>query len=145
MLSIALTQAVSARADSIEGHWLTEQRTGIVELYRCGSETLCGRLLWLRIKPEDNNPGALDLRNPTADLRGRPLCGLVIMGAFRRANQNEWKGGWLYDPESGNTYNGAITLQPDDTLNLRGYIGISLFGKSQVWTRSTASTSRCLD
>lgn len=140
---MGLVAAGGALADSVEGRWLTEEKTGVVEIYRCDSDTLCGRLLWLRIRPKDDNHDALDLRNPAPELRARPLCGLVMMGGFRHASLNEWNDGWLYDPENGHTYSGEMTLRPDGTLRLRGYIGISLFGRSETWTPWTEVLPRC--
>jgi uncharacterized protein (DUF2147 family) len=54
-----------------------------------------------------------------------------------------WSGGSLYDPESGNTYSGNIIMKPDGALTLRGYIGISLFGRSEDWTRFTQTIGSC--
>jgi uncharacterized protein (DUF2147 family) len=139
----ALATVTVPRAETVEGRWLTEPKTGAVEIYRCAGDTLCGRLLWLRLRPSDNNPQALDLRNSTPGLRNRPLCGLVMMWGLQPDGLNQWSGGSLYDPESGNTYSGKMTLKPDSTLSLRGYIGISLFGRSQDWTRYIGTVPRC--
>ena len=76
-----------------------------------------------------------DRRNPNAELRSRPIIGLQIMEGFRYAGDRTWTDGHIYDPESGNTYHGRITLRPDGRLELRGYVGISLFGRTVVWTR----------
>ena len=46
-----------------------------------------------------------------------------------------WSGGFIYDPNSGKTYRGKIKLTDPDTLRLRGYIGISLLGRTEVWKR----------
>ena len=66
-----------------------------------------------------------------------------MMWGLQSDRPDQWSGGSLYDPESGNTYGGRITLNPDGTLSLRGYIGISLFGRSETWTRLTQPISRC--
>lgn len=139
----ALATAAAARGEAVPGRWLTHEKTAVVEIYRCGKGDLCGRLVWFRMKPTDHNPQALDIHNPTPVLRDRPLCGLVMMWGFQREGENEWSGGSLYDPESGSRYRGKMTLNPDGTLSLRGYIGISLFGRSQDWTRFTQPIGRC--
>ena len=143
VLAAALVLMADARPEPVEGRWLTEPKTAVVEILRCDGGSLCGRLLWFRMKPSDHNPQALDIRNPDPGLRTRPLCGLIVMSGFRPAGQNQWSGGSLYDPESGNTYRGTIRLQPDDTLSLRGYIGISLIGRTQDWTRFVETISGC--
>lgn len=135
LFAAAITLSCPHAENAVQGNWLTEEKTSIVEIYGCGGDTLCGRLLWLRLRPSDNNPEAVDDRNPRPELRRRKLCGLVMMWALRPAGQSEWDGGSLYDPQSGKTYRGKILLEPNDTLSLRGYIGISLIGRSQIWTR----------
>lgn len=132
-----------ARAQAVEGRWLTQSRTGVVDIYRCGDGALCGRLVWVRLKPSDNNKQALDIHNPDAALRTRSLCGLVMMWGLKPDGQNHWDGGAIYDPVSGNTYHANMTLQADGTLSLRGYVGIPMLGRSQQWTRFTGAISAC--
>ena len=76
-----------------------------------------------------------DDRNPDPALRSRPLDGLAIMTGFEYAGDGRWQNGTVYDPNSGKTYKCSITLIDDNTLKLRGYIGIALFGRSETWTR----------
>jgi uncharacterized protein (DUF2147 family) len=115
----------------------------VVEIYRCADGALCGRLVWFRIKPTEPDPLTMDIHNPVPELRNRPLCGLVIMWGMQPDGPDRWSGGSLYDPESGNTYSGNITLKPDGALTVRGYIGISLFGRSEDWTRFTQTIGSC--
>jgi uncharacterized protein (DUF2147 family) len=145
LLTGTFATMANAQAITPEGRWLTEDKSGVIEIYRCGAGELCGRLAWFRIKPEDDkdNPKALDIQNPTPGLRTRPLCGLVILSGFRPDGENHWSGGSAYDPESGHTYSGKMTLKPDGTLSLRGYIGVSLFGRSEEWTRYTQAITSC--
>src|SRR5207237_4237403 len=74
---------------SPEGRWLTEKKNGVVEIFRCsGGDVLCGRLVWFHLKPGDSN---LDLSNSDAQLRNRPLCGLVFMTGFKTAEPKHWE------------------------------------------------------
>jgi uncharacterized protein (DUF2147 family) len=91
----------------------------------------------------EHNPQAADIHNPDPALRGRALCGLTIMSGFRLNGPDRWEGGSLYDPESGNTYTGRVSLNPDGTLSLRGYVGVPLFGRTEEWTRFTQAIGRC--
>ena len=112
---------------------------GVVEIFRCsGGDVLCGRLVWFRLKPGDSN---LDLSNSDAQLRNRPLCGLVFMTGFRPAEPNNWEDGRVYNTDDGNTYHATMRLQPDGTLRLHGYIVVTLIGASEIWTRHSG---RCL-
>jgi uncharacterized protein (DUF2147 family) len=143
LCAVAMTAAAQPGA-SPEGRWLTQRKHGIVEIFRCsGAETLCGRLVWFQVEPGDPNPEGIDLHNPSPDKRNRSLCGLVFMTGFKPAAANVWEDGTLYDPESGHTYHGTITLQADGTLRLRGYIGVPPLGESNVWTRHTGPVPAC--
>jgi uncharacterized protein (DUF2147 family) len=134
--------AAVAAPPAVQGYWLTENKAGGVEIFSCG-DRLCGKLAWFRLKPDEPNPEALDLKNPDPARRNQPLCGLVFMHGFKSTGPSDWEDGNIYDPESGNTYHGTIRLQPDGTLRLRGYIGISLIGRSEVWTRYTQPLPSC--
>ena len=143
LCAFVLAAAASPGA-SPEGRWLTERKHGIVEIYRCGADgTLCGRLVWFQIEKGDTNTQGLDLRNPDPARRNRSLCGLVFMSGFKPSGDNRWEEGTLYDPESGNTYRGNMTLRADGTLRLRGYIAVPLLGESNVWTRYTDPVPGC--
>ena len=69
------------------------------------------------------------------DRKGTPLVGLVIMRNMRHAG-DDYRDGDILDPESGKVYRCRMTLDvTGQRLTVRGYIGISLFGRSQVWHR----------
>jgi uncharacterized protein (DUF2147 family) len=138
-----LTAAAPPPPNAAEGRWLTEKQDGIVEVFRCAGTALCGRLAWLRLPPDAGNPEGTDDRNPSPALRTRPLCGLLMMGGFTPDGPGAWHDGWVYDPASGKTYNATMAVEPDGRLELRGYVGIPLFGESQLWTRFTGPTPPC--
>ena len=141
-LAALFGSAAAAPAASVEGNWLTQEKTGIVAIARCG-DGLCGRLVWLRIKPSDNNPQAIDNRNPAPELRRRTLCGMTMMWGFRPDGADRWGGGAIYDPASGSTYRATMTLRPDGALDMRGYVLVSLFGRSETWTRFARPIPPC--
>ena len=144
MLGVSVVSGAAAPGPSPEGFWLTEKKSGIVEIFPCaGGDTLCGKLAWFRIKPDDPKPQGLDLKNPDAARRNRPLCGLTFMSGFKPTEPNNWEEGSVYDPDSGNAYHATMRLQGDGTLRLRGYIGISLIGRSEVWTRYAPPLPTC--
>ena len=113
------------------GHWLTEDENAVVEFYDCEDE-LCGWLVWLEEGGEE-----FDLENPDEDLRDRPLCELVMVWALERDpdRPDEWRGGHIYAPDDGRTYNARIRVEGEDRMELRGYVGRPLLGRSQIWTR----------
>jgi uncharacterized protein (DUF2147 family) len=128
--------------DAALGRWLTQDRDGVVEMFRCGDE-LCGRLVWLKTPRDARGLPPVDSHNPTPGLRSRPLCGLVILGGFRPSGPGAWSDGWVYDPQSGKTYHAELALEGGDRLKLRGYVGIPLFGASQTWTRADPGFGSC--
>jgi uncharacterized protein (DUF2147 family) len=85
--------------------------------------------VWTRDGP------AVDVNNPNPDLRNRQIIGLIIMHGFHYEGDNEWEGGELYDPKTGHTYKGKMSLLLPNTLELRGYVLIPLFGRTTSWTR----------
>ena len=76
-----------------------------------------------------------DRNNPSPRLRNRKIIGLCMMNDFVYAGKNHWGGGTVYDPESGKTYKGKMRLAASNRLEMRGFVGISLLGRTTVWTR----------
>jgi len=75
-----------------------------------------------------------DIQNPDKSKRSRELIGLDIVSDFSFRGK-QWLGGKVYDPESGKTYKGKMWLNKNGTLGLRGFIGVSVFGRSTTWKR----------
>jgi uncharacterized protein (DUF2147 family) len=70
------------------------------------------------------------------DRRNQPITGLEMIRNVRR-NGGTWGGGELLDPDNGKTYRVKLTPAPDGrTLEVRGFIGISLLGRTQTWRRA---------
>jgi uncharacterized protein (DUF2147 family) len=132
--------AFGAGPSDIMGTWRTERDESRVEIYRCG-EKICGKIIWLKyplyIDARDGVVGTpvIDRKNPDPALKNRPVLGLRIMEGFTEVGDNRWGNGTCYDPKSGNTYRGKIRQAAPDRLELRGYIGIPLLGRTSVWTR----------
>jgi len=82
-------------------------------------------------RPGEEGPvGAVrvDLHNPDAALRSRTLLGLDLLDGYQYKD-GKWQGN-LYDPESGKTYKSQITLGADGKLQMRGYVGMPMFGRT---------------
>lgn len=116
----------------IIGFWLTQKGDARVEFYKKG-DRFFGRLAWLKEPNDEKGRPALDEKNPDPRLRKRPILGLVIIEAVYRGG-NLWRGR-VYDADNGKTYNCIITLADPDTIKLRGYLGFSLFGRTETWKR----------
>lgn len=122
----------SSTLNGVEGVWVTADGDGWVEIRRDG-ELYHGAIVG------PTNDGRLDDENPDPALRDRPLFGLRILEGFKDAGEGKWKDGTIYDPNNGKTYSCVIELEDDETLKVRGFIGLSLFGRTERWTRKAGS------
>jgi len=140
LLLTAASTAFGAGLDGLLGIWKTENDESKVEISRCG-EKICGTIIWLKTPTYTNSRDGevgtpvIDQKNPAPALKNRPVLGLRILEGFTSEDGNTWGNGTCYDPKSGKTYRGKINLTATDRLELRGYVGIPLFGRSSVWTR----------
>lgn len=123
--------ALPAAARDVTGIWATGSEGGRVQIYRCGA-ALCGKVVdAARLRA---NPDLTDQRNPDPKLRGRRLKELVVLQGFT-GGPTEWKGGPVYDPESGEgASKGYLKLLPDGRLELKGCVAI--FCRTRIWTRA---------
>jgi len=130
----AAAQATTSAAIPL-GRWQTEGGKSHVQIYACGAQ-LCGRIVWLREPLGKDGQPKVDLRNPDQSMRARKIVGLQMLWNFAKASDpNKWDGGRIYNPENGETYKSTLTLRRDGKLEVRGYVGLSLFGQSQYWER----------
>jgi uncharacterized protein (DUF2147 family) len=132
-LSTFIASAQSASRDCILGTWFNEEKDGKIEIYQTG-EKYYGKLIWGKTIFDNNGNSMKDTKNPDDRLKKRDLLNLVILTGFIY-NDSQWEDGKIYDPKSGKTYSAVIKCN-GDILNMRGYIGISLFGRTTVWQRT---------
>ena len=137
---LTVTTAFGAGPDNILGSWNTDGGDSRLELYRCG-EKICGKIIWLKVPNYiDSTDGPVgttkvDRKNPDPALRNRPILGLQVMKGLTVKGDNRWGNGTCYDPETGKSYKCKMRLASPDRLELRGYIGISLIGRTFGLTR----------
>lgn len=123
------------KADDILGIWLTSgKEPARIQIYKTG-EKFYGKIIWLK-NPTENGKQRTDASNPDKTKRSNPIIGLIMLTAFKFDGDDEWEGGNIYDPESGKSYSSYIHLKDKNTLKVRGYIGVSLFGRTETWTRA---------
>ncbi|HEX4506015.1 MAG TPA: DUF2147 domain-containing protein [Alphaproteobacteria bacterium] len=128
-------------------YWVSEKDGWTVKTGACGDE-LCAWLVDFKLRPNDP-PGyqPVDENNPDRNKRTDKMCGHLMMGGFHPSKDPDltWDGGWIYDPDHGSTYSGKIALVDKDTVKLRGFIGISLLGKTLVLRRHDKPPQLCDD
>ncbi len=134
---MAIAEEPVVQADDILGEWTTENEESIFHFYREGDRYF-GRVEWQRepcYPAGDKDAGAVrrDRKNPDKSKRDVSLQGYVILKNFR-FDKDKWTGGTIYDPQEGNTYKCTLRLK-EGKLLVRGYIGVSLLGRTVTWQR----------
>jgi uncharacterized protein (DUF2147 family) len=127
--------SLGAQAAGVLGQW-KDPLGSVLRIDRCGAQVCIWILSLRRAAP------AMDIHNPEPGERGHALCGMKIGSGFNLRDSNHAAGGTLYDPKTGKTYHGAMTAD-GSKLELRGYVGIPLFGASQTWTRLAEPVKPC--
>jgi uncharacterized protein (DUF2147 family) len=131
-LVLAATPSPALAADP-QGVWLTEDKDAALTITKCNNR-LCGRIIWLESATDRSGSPRRDQNNPDPAKQTQPICGLVVITGLEPSGPDTWDGS-VYNPQDGKTYSGYITVLSDTTLELRAYIGLPIFGKSQTWTR----------
>jgi uncharacterized protein (DUF2147 family) len=116
------------------GVWLDASKRIEVKVTPCG-QFLCGKLLWFRWPDDDQGLPVVDLKNKDTKLRNRPLLSLTILRNLRRADENNWEEGEIYNPDDGENYHVKMSIQDDQTLRIRVYELLPIFGETHIWTR----------
>lgn len=117
------------KADDILGIWWTPKKDGRIEIYK-EKDKYFGKIIWLI--PEERE--SLDDENPDEDKRKRPLQGLINLKNFEFTGDS-WEEGTIYDPDNGSTYDCILKLKNKNKLKVRGFIGISLLGRTEIFKR----------
>ena len=115
--------------DVILGEWLSQEKDGKISIYKQGDKYY-GKISW------GKTTGRKDAKNPDAKLKNRDLIGLVILQDFKYTG-SAWENGKIYDPNSGKTYDCILKVKDNNkVLDIRGYVGMPMFGRTATWTRS---------
>lgn len=122
-------------ADALVGVWEPGHGKAKVKIDKI-DDKFYGKIVWLK-EPNDPDTGEpkLDKNNPDKSMRDVPLRGYRILKDFEYQGDGVWEEGTIYDPEKGETYDCVITMKDENTLDIRGYIGVKTFGRSDTWRR----------
>lgn len=130
--TFTLLISLSISAADIEGKWRTkDDKTGkpkaVVSISKNGN-SYQGKIVSLAEGINNICPACKDKR---------PLVGMTVLTGLKAEEGNAYGSGQIFDPKSGNTYKAKAELSPDGkTLKVRGYLGISAFGRTQTWVRT---------
>jgi uncharacterized protein (DUF2147 family) len=134
LLLLAFQMAFAGNPDDIIGVWKNGEGTGLIQIFKKGDK-FYGKLVWLKEPTNPDGTPKTDDKNPNEKLRKMPLKGLELLRGFKYSSESKWDGGDIYDPENGKDYSCKMKLTDPNTLEVRGYIGISLIGRTDVWKR----------
>ncbi|QTD38248.1 DUF2147 domain-containing protein [Polaribacter batillariae] len=134
LTTLFLILTFTINAQTIFGKWNSKNDEGVIdsviEIYQKDKKAY-GKVV------EIMNPDRKDARcvNCEGEFKDKPILGLHILSGLEK-DDDEWSGGTIIDPRNGKTYKCYIKLVAPNKLKLRGYIGVSLFGKTAYWERA---------
>lgn len=132
---VLLTITLSINSQTIFGKWhSTNDETGkvdsVIEMYKKDGKAFAKII---QINDPERQKAVCDLC--TGENKNKPILGLEILTGLEK-DDDEWSGGEILDPRNGKVYNCYIKLVKPNKLKIRGFIGVSLFGKTKYWKRA---------
>lgn len=123
---------IGLQPNPIVGKWIsvddaTGKEKSEISLYLQNGK-LYGKIERLLL-PEDQGKRCVECKGTE---KNQPIEGLVIVQGLEKEKQS-WTDGTILDPANGKRYSCTISLNPDGTLNVRGYLGFSILGRTQIW------------
>ena len=107
----------------------TKQAKSYVEIFEKDGK-LYGKVTKILTKGKENAVCS----DCSGALKNKPILGMQILSGLKKDGK-EWNGGKILDPNSGKEYKAKMSLNGNDKLDVRGFIGISLVGRTQTWQR----------
>lgn len=128
-----LILSLTTTAQTITGQWetyddKTNEKKAVIEIYQ--TKGLYFAKIVEKFVGEKNSV----CDNCEGEKKGQPIIGLVVIEDIKK-DGDEFSGGTILDPESGKTYKCYLELVEDNKLKVRGYLGFSVFGRTQYWMR----------
>ncbi|TVR38562.1 MAG: DUF2147 domain-containing protein [Cryomorphaceae bacterium] len=129
------TAVAQAEADQLTGVWQPSDGRSYIKIEKIGNK-FYGKVVWLKEPLDEKGNPRVDENNPDKSLRSTPLKGYRVLKDFVFDEKDQiWKDGTIYDPKNGTTYNCKIELVDENKIEVRGYVGTAVFGRTDVWTR----------
>ena len=133
LIILILILNFSAHGQSITGLWetyddQTKEKKAVIEIYKTHD------LYFAKIVESFVGEKNAICENCEGTKKNKPIIGLVIIENIQN-NDDEFDGGTILDPENGKTYKCSLKLLHANKLEVRGYLGFSLFGRTQYWKR----------
>ncbi len=120
--------------DDAVGLWLSENGKEKVRIDRRGDRYF-GTMVWMENEYDAEGNQLKDIHNPDPELKDRPHVGIEFLKDFKYVGNGWYTGGEIYDMGSGSSYSARIYMPDKQTAKIRGYIGIPLFGRTEICTK----------
>lgn len=141
VLGFTASLAFAGPSPSPVGYWkslddVTREPRAIIHITETDNHSLQGKIVKIYPRPGRSENDVCSACK--GKQRNQRIVGMTIMNGLKadKATAGHWKDGEILDPNNGKTYHSTIQLtDKDQKLNVRGYIGVPLFGRSQVWER----------
>jgi len=145
MIAVFLSLNAAARAapassqPSAAGLWeQVDEKTGKAESWFSIVEkdgVYIGNIVKMFPKPGDPPPETFRCTKCEGSEKDAPVLGLALVKGMKR-NGLKYEGGTIMDPRDGSVYQALMEVSPDNKhLEVRGFLGLALFGRSQIWNR----------
>ena len=131
-LSTCTAVMAQKNPNDILGEWMTDDERAKIEIYKKNDE-FWGKIVWLKDPNNDKGEPVTDANNPDEELRKKPIMGLNLISKFKY-EKGKWVDGEIYDHDNGKTY-ACVIRKKGEKLEVRGYVGLTMFGRTVVWTR----------
>jgi len=128
---------------SIDGFWIDSDGEVILQVLPCGIAR-CAYVAWLKQPNGADGKPLLDFRNPDTTKRGKRVCGMRVITGFKPQKSGIWGGGTVYVPDAGSTFSGYAEVLGPKQIKVTGYVVLSFFGSSEVWTRTNPPPGHCV-
>jgi uncharacterized protein (DUF2147 family) len=131
----ACSKLATAQTDPLEKHlWANHEKSAKVQIYKATDGKFYGKVVWLKVTHIDGKPRT-DIHNTDKSKRNNPLMGMTILRELKKTGEHTYEDGTIYDPKNGKTYSCKIT-EKGDLLDLRGYVGFSMLGRTTTWEKA---------
>jgi uncharacterized protein (DUF2147 family) len=120
--------------DALIGVWMPSHGKAKVKITKVGTKYY-GKIVWLKEPNYPDGSKKRDKNTPDPKMHETPLLGYKILKDFEYSGEKTWGNGTIYDPENGSTYSCTIKLTDKNTIDVRGFIGVSMIGRTDTWKR----------
>ncbi len=133
-LIIAASDVFAQNREALVGKWLTASGDAQIQIYQVSGK-FSGKIVWLKKPNDSTGKPETDDKNPDSSIAKRPILGLEMLKGFTYSDEGVWEGGSIYDPKTGKTYSCKISMVDNNKIYVRGFVGISLLGRTETWSR----------